>query len=85
MVKKLIYGYLIITSIFLVLGLSTSLLGGADTAIGFLLAMPLAMLAIFLIWTSPIFLLLLVVLFVSRSSSARKIFTQAEDFHRGAR
>jgi hypothetical protein len=85
MVKKLIYGYLILALIFLVLGLSTSLLGGTDTAICFLLAMPLAMLAIFLLWTSPIFLLLLVILFLSRSSSARKAFTQAEDFHRGTR
>jgi len=85
MLKKIVYGYLIIAAIFLVLGLATLLLGGADTDIGFLLCIPMAVLAIFLLWTSPVFLVLLVILFISRNRSAREIFAQAEDFHRGIR
>lgn len=85
MVKKIIYGYLIIAAFFVVLALATLLLGGADTAMGFLLSIPLAMLAIFLLWTSPIFLLLLVIFFVSRNRSAQEILAQAERFHKGAR
>jgi hypothetical protein len=85
MVKKMVYGYLIIAAITLLLGLIDSLLGGANTDAGFLLLCLVGPLFLLLFYTSPIFLIMLVMHIVNRNRSVKEILTRAERFHTGNR
>jgi hypothetical protein len=83
MLKKIVYCYLSIAAITVFLGLVIALLGGPDADASFgllLLVIPLLML---LLWTSPIFLVALVLMLVARNRSLRELLAQAERFHTG--
>jgi hypothetical protein len=80
MLKKIAYFYLIIA----VLSLLLMLLGGAlDSVVdfAFLLFGVGGIFLMFLIWTSPIWLIVLVLVFAG--GSLRRLLVQAEEFHTG--
>jgi hypothetical protein len=81
--KKVVYCYVSIVAITVFLGLVIALLGGPDTDARFgllLLVVPLLML---LLWTSPIFLVALVLILVARNWPLRELLARAERFHTG--
>jgi hypothetical protein len=85
MLKKIGYFYLIIAGL-LLLTLLTGLAGGADTGGGFLLGVGVAVLVMFLIWTSPLLLLVLALLIgrkYLKVDSFKQLWARAERFHSG--
>ncbi|GEM_PF-6006621 len=80
MLKKTGYFYLIIVGLLLLLALLTGLAGSTDAGLFF--GIGAAVLVMFLIWTSPLLLLVLVLL-IGRSDSFKQFWARAERFHSG--
>jgi len=78
--KKIVYFYGIATAIILLVALASSI-AGSETDAGFFFGMAFGALMVFLIPTSPVCLVALLLLVFSKP--LKQILTQAERFHSG--